>query len=121
VFATSVVTADQYIAIVLPGRMFKGAFESRGLAPAVLTWTIGASGTPTGTLIPLNRCGAYRAATLGVATWSDLPYAIFNFASPLLAIAVAYLGVRMLRAPASPGITASAAPVAPQQRNPDNP
>jgi NhaC family Na+:H+ antiporter len=99
VFATNVVTADQYIAIVLPGRMFKSAFAKRGLAPVVLSRTIGASGTPTGALIPWNSCGAYMAATLGVATWSYLPYAVFNFASPLLAIAVAYFGIRMLRAP----------------------
>jgi NhaC family Na+:H+ antiporter len=99
VFATNVVTADQYIAIVLPGRMFKGAFERTGLAPVVLSRTIAASGTPTSALVPWNSCGAYMAATLGVATFSYLPYAIFNFASPLLAIAVAYLGVRMLRGP----------------------
>jgi NhaC family Na+:H+ antiporter len=97
VFATNVVTADQYIAIVLPGRMFKGAFERRGLAPVVLSRTIAASGTPTSALIPWNSCGAYMAATLGVSTLSYLPYAIFNFASPLLAIAIAFLGVRMLR------------------------
>jgi NhaC family Na+:H+ antiporter len=122
VFATNVVTADQYIAIVLPGRMFKGAFESRGLAPVVLSRTVGASGTPTGALVPWNSCGAYMAATLGVATWSYLPYAIFNFASPLLAIAAAYLGIRMLRVQASAGKdAASAAPVAPQHHNTDNP
>jgi len=122
VFATNVVTADQYIAIVLPGRMFKGAFEKRGLAPVVLSRTIGASGTPTGALVPWNSCGAYMAATLGVATWSYLPYAIFNLASPLLAIAVAYLGIRMLRVQVSTGKdAASAAPVAPQHHNTDNP
>jgi NhaC family Na+:H+ antiporter len=122
VFATNVVTADQYIAIVLPGRMFKAAFETRGVASAVLTRTIGASGTPTGALVPWNSCGAYMAATLGVATWSYLPYAIFNFASPLLAIAVAYLGIRMLRGPVGPGPdAATATPVAPQHGNPDNP
>jgi NhaC family Na+:H+ antiporter len=102
VFATNVVTADQYIAIVLPGRMFKGAFEKRGLAPAVLSRTVAASGTPTSALIPWNSCGAYMAATLGVATFSYLPYAIFNFASRLLAIAVANLGIRMLGAPDAP-------------------
>jgi NhaC family Na+:H+ antiporter len=121
VFATNVVTADQYIAIVLPGRMFKGAFETRGLAPVVLSRTIGASGTPTGALVPWNSCGAYMAATLGVATWSYLPYAFFNFASPLLAIAVAYFGVRMLRTPTGPAReAASAISVASQQRNLDN-
>ena len=97
VIGTNIVTADQYIAIVLPGRMFKGAFEKRGFAPFVLTRSVGASATPTSALVPWNSCGAYMAATLGVATFSYLPYAVFNIASPLLAIAVAYLGIRMPR------------------------
>jgi NhaC family Na+:H+ antiporter len=101
VFATNVITADQYIAIVLPGRMFKGAFEKRGLSPVVLSRSVAAAGTPTSALIPWNSCGAYMAATLGVATFSYLPYAVFNFASPLLAIAMSYLGVRMVRSAAA--------------------
>jgi NhaC family Na+:H+ antiporter len=97
VLGTNIITADQYIAIVLPGRMFKNAFAQRGYAPVVLSRSVGASATPTSALIPWNSCGAYMAATLGVATFSYLPYAVFNFASPLLAIALAYLGLRMLR------------------------
>ncbi len=65
VLGTNIVTADQYIAIVLPGRMFKNAFEKRGFAPVVLSRTVGASATPTSALIPWNSCGAYMAATLG--------------------------------------------------------
>jgi NhaC family Na+:H+ antiporter len=102
VFATNVVTADQYIAIVLPGRMFKGAFEARGLAPVVLSRTVGDTATPTSALIPWNSCGAYMAATLGVATWSYAPFAVFSIVSPLLTVAIAYAGIRMLRLPASP-------------------
>lgn len=98
IFATNVVTADQYIAIVLPGRMFKGAFERRGYAPFVLSRSVGASATPTSAIVPWNSCGAYMAATLGVSTLSYAPFAVFSFASPLLAIAFAYLGVRMTRA-----------------------
>jgi NhaC family Na+:H+ antiporter len=96
VFATNFATADQYMAIVLPGRMFKNAFAERGLSPVALSRSVGAAGTPTSALIPWNSCGAYMAATLGVATLSYLPYAIFNFASPLLAIALAYAGFRTL-------------------------
>jgi len=92
------VTADQYIAIVLPGRMFKSAFEKRGLAPVVVSRTVGDTATPTSALIPWNSCGAYMAATLGVATWSYAPFALFSFVSPLVTIAFAYLGIRMLRA-----------------------
>jgi NhaC family Na+:H+ antiporter len=113
VFGTNVVTADQYIAIVLPGRMFKGAFARRGFAPFVLTRSVGASATPTSALVPWNSCGAYMAATLGVATFSYLPYAVFNFASPLLAIGVAYLGIRTPRTGADPGSGGDAAAAKP--------
>jgi NhaC family Na+:H+ antiporter len=112
IVATNVITADQYIAIVLPGRMFKGAFAKRGLAPQVLSRTVGDTATPTSALIPWNSCGAYMAATLGVATWSYAPYAVFSIVSPLLSVGLAFAGVRMLRldptaAPASPGSAAS--------------
>ncbi len=100
IIATNIVTADQYIAIVLPGRMFKNAFARRGLAPVVLSRAVGDTATPTGSLIPWNSCGAYMAATLGVATLSYAPYAFFNLVSPLLTVAVAYAGFRMLRIPA---------------------
>jgi Na+:H+ antiporter, NhaC family len=97
IVATNIITADQYIAIVLPGRMFKGAFEQRGLAPVVLSRTIGDTATPTSALIPWNSCGAFMAATLGVSTWQYAPFAIFCIVSPLLTVAMAYAGIRMLR------------------------
>ncbi len=110
IFATNVVTADQYIAIVLPGRMFKNAFGRRGFDPVVLSRSVGSAATPTGAIIPWNSCGAYMAATLGVATFSYLPYAVFNFASPLLAIAFAFAGIRMLRIPEGSARAADATP-----------
>ena len=85
---------------------FDSSIKQRGFAPIVLTRSVGASATPTSALIPWNSCGAYMAATLGVATFSYLPYAVFNIASPLLAIAIAYLGIRM------PKASGAAAPVA---------
>src|SRR5512145_430300 len=97
--ATNVVTADQYIAIVLPGRMFKGAFAKRGLAPVVLSRSIGDSATVTSALIPWNSCGAFMAATLGVATVAYAPFTFFNYLSPLISVAMAFLGIRMLKAP----------------------
>jgi len=99
VLTTNIVTADQYMSIVLPARMFKGAFAKRELAPVVLSRAVGASATPSSALVPWNSCGAYMAATLGVATFSYLPYAVFNLASPLLVIALAYANIRMPRAP----------------------
>ncbi len=116
VLGTNVVTADQYIAIVLPGRMFKTAFAKRGFAPFVLTRSVGASATPTSALVPWNSCGAYMAATLGVATLSYLPYAVFNFASPLLAIGVAYLGIRTPRTGGAAGRGDGAGAAGPNER-----
>jgi NhaC family Na+:H+ antiporter len=97
--ATNVVTADQYIAIVLPGRMFKDAFRRRGLAPVVLSRSLGDSATVTSALIPWNSCGAFMAATLGVATVAYAPFTFFNILSPLISVALAFLGIRMLKAP----------------------
>lgn len=100
VVTTNIVAADQYIAVVLPARMFRSAFAKCGFAPVVLSRAVGNSATPTSALIPWNSCGAYMAATLGVATLSYTPYAIFNFASPLLVIATTYAGLRIPHDPA---------------------
>lgn len=108
-FGTNVLASDQYIAVVLPGRMFRPAFERRGLAPVVLSRTLGDSAAVTSPLVPWNSCGAYMAATLGVATTSYLPFAFFNLLNPVVSVAFAYLGLRMLRRATSP---AAAAPVA---------
>ena len=70
IIATNIITADPYIAIVLPGRMFKNTFAKRGLAPVVVSRAVGDTATPTSALIPWNSCGAYMAATLGLATSS---------------------------------------------------
>ncbi len=101
-FGTNVLASDQYIAVVLPGRMFRPAFEKHGLAPVVLSRTLGDSAAVTSPLIPWNSCGAYMAATLGVATTSYLPYAFFNLLNPFVSIAFAFLGLRMLRRKTAP-------------------
>jgi NhaC family Na+:H+ antiporter len=92
-FGLNVVSSDQYMAIVLPGRMFKMEFEKRGLAPENLSRTLEDSGTLTSPLVPWNTCGAYMAATLGVATMSYLPYAFFNIINPFMAILLAVTGI----------------------------
>lgn len=94
IFASNVVTADQYLSIVLPGRMFRPEFEKRGLSPLVLSRSVGAAATPTSALVPWNSCGAYMAATLGVATLAYAPFAVFGIASPLIAILVAAIAAR---------------------------
>jgi Na+:H+ antiporter, NhaC family len=95
----NVLAGDQYLAVVLPGRMFKLEFARRGLAPRLLSRTLGDSGTVTAPLVPWNSCGAYMSATLGVFAFAYLPYA-FNLLNPLTTILAAFLVSRAM-APAS--------------------
>jgi NhaC family Na+:H+ antiporter len=99
--ATNVLAADQYIAIVLPGRMLRKAFAERGLAPIVLSRALGDSATVTSPLIPWNSCGAYMSAALGVGSLAFTPYCFFNLLNPVITLAFAALGLRMLRAPSA--------------------
>ncbi len=96
--STNLLASDQYIAIVLPGKLFQKAFRKMGLSPVVLSRAVGDSATVTSALVPWNSCGAYMAATLGVATISYLPFAIFNILNPLITITFAYAGFRMIPA-----------------------
>jgi NhaC family Na+:H+ antiporter len=82
----NIIAADQYIAIVLPGRMYRLEFERRGLAPQNLSRTLEDAGTMTSALVPWNTCGAFMAATLGVPTLTYLPYAFVNLLNPVIAI-----------------------------------
>jgi NhaC family Na+:H+ antiporter len=82
-------TGDQYIAIVLPGKMYRLAFKKRRLAPENLSRTLEDSATMTSVLIPWNTCGAYMAATLGVPTLIYLPFCLFNIISPFMSITYA--------------------------------
>ena len=89
--------SDQYLAIVVPGRMYAQAYEERGLAPENLSRTLEDAGTVTSVLVPWNTCGAYQSSVLGVATGAYLPYAIFNWLSPLTTLAFSFLAVRIKR------------------------
>src|SRR5690606_1224887 len=113
-FGTNVVAADQYMAIVLPGRLYQPEYRRRGLAPENLSRALEDGGTITSPLVPWNTCGAYMAATLGVATLDYLPYAFFNLAGPLIALGMAYAGFKILPLRESPAATAEPAPVAPR-------
>jgi len=94
---TNVVAGDQYIAIVVPGKMYERELDRRGLARRNLSRIIEDSGTLTSPLVPWNTCGAYMAATLGVATFAYLPFAFFNLINPLVSVAYAYLGITIHR------------------------
>lgn len=88
----NIVAADQYIAIVLPGKMFKAEFNRRRIEPKNLSRVIEDSGTLTSPLVPWNTCGAYMAATLGVATLAYLPFVFFNLINPVISIIYGFTG-----------------------------
>ena len=97
---TNVVTGDQYIAIVLPGRMFRAEFRHRRLKARNLSRTIEDAGTLTSPLIPWNTCGAYMATTLGVATLAYLPWCFLNLVNPFIAALLGYRGITIEKIPA---------------------
>ena len=84
--------SDQYLAIVVPGKMYSEEFRDRNLAPEVLSRTLEDTGTVTSALIPWNTCGAYHAGVLGVATGTYLPYAFFNLISPIMTVVIGFIG-----------------------------
>ncbi len=88
----NIVAGDQYIALVLPTRIFRAEFARRGLDRTNLSRLAADSGTVTSPLVPWNSCGAFMGAVLGVSTLLYLPYAVFNIASPLLSVAYGAVG-----------------------------
>ena len=91
----NIVAADQYIAIVLPARLFRAEFRRRGLKAQNLSRACADAGTVTSPLVPWNSCGAYMAATLGVPTMLYLPFCIFNIASPLISLLWGFTGFKI--------------------------
>ncbi len=94
-FGLNVVAGDQYIALVLPSRIFRAEFARRGLAGTNLSRLAADSGTVTSPLVPWNSCGAFMGATLGVSTLLYLPYAVFCYASPALSVLYGYTGFKI--------------------------
>lgn len=93
----NVTASDQYISIVVPGRMFAKAFRDQGLKPEVLSRSLEDSGTVTSVLIPWNTCGATQAGVLGVSTWTYMPYCFFNIISPFMSIFMAAFNINIRR------------------------
>ena len=89
------IASDQYLAIVIPGKMFKKAFEDKGLAPENLSRTLEDSGTVTSVLIPWNTCGAYQSGVLGVGVGEYFFYAIFNWLSPFMTLLFAAFRIKI--------------------------
>ncbi len=96
-FGTNVLTADQYMAIVLPGRLFRAEYRARGLDPRVLSRSLEGGGTITSPLIPWNTCGVFMFGVLGVSPLQYAPFAFFLFLVPLINIIYAAVDFHILR------------------------
>ncbi|MGB0420970.1 MAG: Na+/H+ antiporter NhaC [Limisphaerales bacterium] len=90
---------DQYLSIILPGRMYREAYQQRGLHPKNLSRALEDGGTLSSPLIPWNSCGAFMATTLAVSPLAYLPWAMLNWLTPLISIALAYTGWTLVKAP----------------------
>ena len=100
--AMNMVTANQLIAIILPGRMMKQAYEERRLHPKNLSRCLEDSGTLFSPLVPWNTCGAFMFVTLGVNPFVFLPYAFFNLVTPLISLLYGYTGWTMVEIDEAP-------------------
>lgn len=88
---------EQYISIVVPGRMYAQAYKDRGLHPKTLSNALESSGTLTSSLIPWNTCGAFLYGVLGVPTAMYMKWAVFNYVNPLIVILLSFVGVTVAR------------------------
>lgn len=100
-FGMNIVASDQYMAIVLPGRMFRAEYARRGLHPKNLSRALEDAGTLTSPLVPWNTCGAFMATTLGVATFAYAPYAFFNLINPVISAIYGFTGFSIEKLPPS--------------------
>jgi NhaC family Na+:H+ antiporter len=91
----NVTASDQYLAIVVPGKMFSKAYKEKGLAPENLSRTLEDSGTVTSVLVPWNTCGAYQSGVLGVSVGEYFVYAIFNYLSPFMTLLFAAFHIKI--------------------------
>ncbi|MCF8221518.1 MAG: Na+/H+ antiporter NhaC [Bacteroidales bacterium] len=89
--------SDQYLAIVVPGRMFSKIYRNMGYKPELLSRTLEDSGTVTSVLIPWNTCGATQSGVLGVSTFAYAPYCFFNIISPFMSIFMAAFNIKIRR------------------------
>ena len=92
-FVCDIFLGDQYLAIAMPGTMFKSEFDKSGLHPRMLSRSLEDAGTLLSVLVPWNTCGAYHAGVLGVPTFEYLPYAFFNYLNPIVAIVMTFMGI----------------------------
>lgn len=95
IISINILAGDQYLSIVIPGRMYKSIYDERGLHPKNLSRILEDAGTITSPLVPWNTCGSFMSTTLGVATMAYLPYCFLNLINPLVSIFYGYTGITM--------------------------
>jgi NhaC family Na+:H+ antiporter len=93
----NITASDQYLSIVVPGKMFANTYRERHLAPQNLSRTLEDSGTVTSVLVPWNTCGATQSAVLGISTLVYAPFCFFNIISPFMSIFFAYMGIKIAK------------------------
>lgn len=93
----NITASDQYLSIVVPGRMFASTYRERGLAPQNLSRTLEDSGTVTSVLVPWNTCGATQSVVLGIPTLTYLPFCFFNLISPLMTVFFGYMNIKIAK------------------------
>ena len=93
----NIVLSDQYISILLPGKMFTNAYKKEGYAPELLSRSLQDSATVTSVLVPWNTCGVMQSTVLGVPTLTYLPYCFFNILSPIVSIIIVATGYKITR------------------------
>tara|TARA_R110002072_G_scaffold302271_3_gene484516 strand:- start:351 stop:1793 length:1443 start_codon:yes stop_codon:yes gene_type:complete len=91
----NITASDQYLSIVIPGKMYKDAYRKKGLAPENLSRTLEDSGTVTSVLIPWNTCGAYQFGALKLDSFAFIPYAFFNIISPIMTLIFAIFNIKI--------------------------
>jgi Na+:H+ antiporter, NhaC family len=91
----NVLAPDQYLSIIVPGRMYREAYQQQGLHPKVLSRTLEDAGTLSSPLVPWNTCGAFMSSALGVSALAYFPYAFLNLLNPIVAIVIAFAGWKM--------------------------
>jgi NhaC family Na+:H+ antiporter len=99
---TNIVAPDQYMSIVVPGRMYRETYEERGLAPVNLSRALESGGTLSSPLVPWNTCGAFMSTTLMVSAGAYFPYAFVNLITPVIVVIVSYAGFRIAMLPEDP-------------------
>jgi NhaC family Na+:H+ antiporter len=98
---TNIIAPDQYLSIIVPGRMYRESYEQRGLHPKLLSRTLEDAGTLSSPLVPWNTCGAFMSTALMVSSASYLPYAFVNLLTPVIAVSIAFSGFRIAKLPES--------------------